>query len=305
MLNHMNQARIINTNTTRIARFGSGGAILRSSQPLGDNELMAAAPSIFAGDKHGSRSERYTYIPTIEVLNGLRKEGFAPFEVRQGGSRDDEKRGFTKHLIRLRHARDMEKAVGEYFRELVLLNSHDGTSSYQLMSGVFRLVCSNGMVVCDGQAQLLRVAHKGDIVSQVIEGAYTIIDDGRRIDANIGGMKAVELSAGEQEAFGKAAAELRFGTREDADGKVINLPPVEARQVVAPRRSADVGNDLWRTFNRAQENLTKGGVGYVHRDSKGKRTRRDTRPVNGIDGNVSLNRALWTLASEMQKLKAA
>src|SRR3712207_1922383 len=86
----------------RITRFGSGGAILRAQSPLSDEAIMSAAPSVFALEKHSSRSERYTYIPTIEVLNGLRNEGFFPYEVRQGGSRDDEKRGFTKHLLRFR-----------------------------------------------------------------------------------------------------------------------------------------------------------------------------------------------------------
>jgi hypothetical protein len=61
---------------------------------------------------------------------------------------------------------------------------------------------------------------------------------------------------------------------------------------VIARRSDDVGNDLWRTFNRTQENLTRGGMRYVHTDEAGVRSRRKTRPVNSIDGNVSLNRAL-------------
>lgn len=287
---------ISNMTHGRIARFGSGAVILRSNSPLEDAAIAQAAPSVFAGGKHDSRSARYTHIPTSEVLRGLRAEGFLPFEVRQGGSRDEAKRGFTKHLIRLRHESAMVAAGGQNFRELVLLNSHDGTSSYQLMSGIFRMVCSNGLIVADGEAQMIRVAHKGDIVSDVIEGAYTIIDDGRRIDNSIAEMGALQLNEGEQQAFATAALQLRYTDEEKA-------PPIEPVHVLRPRRSDDVGNDLWKTFNRAQENLTKGGLGYVHRNARGLQSRRDTRPVNSIDGNVSLNRALWTLASEMQKLK--
>ena len=66
--------------------------------------MRLAAPSIFAAGKHASRSERYTYIPTIEVLRGLRKEGFEPFMVAQSASRIEGKTEFTKHMIRMRHA---------------------------------------------------------------------------------------------------------------------------------------------------------------------------------------------------------
>jgi hypothetical protein len=286
----------INTiNSARVARFGSGGAILRSKNgPLTDDQIIAAAPSVFAEDKHSSRSEKYTYIPTSEVLKGLRNEGFMPYEVRQGGSRDEEKRGFTKHMLRLR--REGQVQVGDSLREIILLNAHDGTSSYRLMSGLFRLVCSNGLVIADGQAQELRIPHKGDIVSQVIEGAYRVIDEGQAIDAAVDGMRLLSLSREEQVAFAEAASELRF-----EEGKA----PVDGAQLNGARREADRGNDLWRTFNRVQENLTRGGIAYTATNAQGQRSHRHTRPVNSIDGNVNLNRALWALTAKMQELKAA
>lgn len=285
-------------HSARIARFGSGATILRArgNDPLTLDQIAAATPSVFAADKHVSRSERYTYLPTSAVLEGLAKEGFSPFEVRQGGSRDEAKRGFTKHLIRLRHA-GAALTVGGTHREVILLNSHDGTSSYQLMSGLFRMVCSNGLVVADGDMTGIRVPHKGNIVHQVIEGAYTVIDDGRRVAERIEHMQSITLASGEQLAFAEAAAALRF---EHANS------PVTPAQVNAPRRADDQGADLWRTFNRAQENLERGGLSYVQRDERGRATaRRDTRPVRSIDGNMSLNRALWLLAERMGELKAA
>lgn len=281
-------------HSARISRFGAGGAILRSRDVLTDDQIRSAAPSVFAVAAHDSRSDRYTHIPTAAVLDGLRREGFNPYEVRQGGTRIEGKREFTKHLIRLR--REGAVTVGDSVRELVLLNSHDGTSAYQLMSGMFRLVCSNGLVIADGEAQSIRVPHKGDVVSQVIDAAYEVIEDGARIDSNIESMRALQLHPDEQLAFARAAATLRF-----EDGKV----PVAAEEINRARRYEDAGTSLWLTFNRAQENLTQGGLRYVERDANGRRVaRRQTRAVNGIDGNVSLNRALWTLAAEMQKLKA-
>ena len=284
------------SSTFRSTRFGRGGGIARSTNgALTDDVMRQFAPSIFAEEAHGSRSEKFTYIPTIEVLNGLRKEGFQPYEVRQGGSKDAEKRGFTKHMIRLRQ--EGAQQVGDSFRELILLNAHDGTSSYQLINGVFRLVCSNGLIVSEGEALSMRVPHKGDIVGDVIEGAFRVIDDGKAIDGQMDEMRALTLHKDEQEAFALAAAELRFD-----EGK----NPLRADQINRSARQADQGSDLWRTFNRVQESLVRGGDRYNQTDARGFITaRRTTRPVNSVDENVRLNRALWRLASEMGKIKTA
>lgn len=292
-------------NSTRVARFGHGAVILRArgNEALSMEQLQVAAPSVFAEAAHGSRSERCTYIPTSEVLAGLAREGFAPYEVRQSGSKDDEKRGFTKHVLRLRHASHTGLIAGDSMRELILLNTHDGTSSYQLMSGLFRIVCCNGLITCEA-GEMQRVAHKGDIISNVIEGAYKIISDNAAIGENVAEMQALTLNRGEQEAFAAAALELRFNAK-DAETGEIKKAPVEPASILRLHREADRGADLWRTFNVVQENLINGGAGYVHRAANGRRSRRETRPVQSIDGNVSLNRALWTLAAKMQELKAA
>ena len=89
-------------------RFSRNTNVLRSTSPLGEEQMRLAAPSIFAAGKHVSRSERYAYIPTIEVLRGLQNEGFQPFMVAQGKSRTEGKAEFTKHMIRMRHAAQVE-----------------------------------------------------------------------------------------------------------------------------------------------------------------------------------------------------
>ncbi|TPG86712.1 DUF945 domain-containing protein [Pseudomonas caspiana] len=117
---------------------------LRSHEPLTNDQIRTVAPSIFADEAHESRSSRYVYIPTVTVLDKLREEGFQPFMVCQTRVRDQDKKDHTKHMIRLRHAsRIMDKEANE----IILLNSHDGTSSYQMIPGVFRFVCANGLVV--------------------------------------------------------------------------------------------------------------------------------------------------------------
>src|SRR5688572_6472034 len=92
------------TTPTLTTRFAYGTQVFRSETPLAEEEMRRVAPSIFAAGKHASRSERYTYIPTIEVLRALRREGFEPFMVAQGKSRTEGKTEFTKHMLRMRHA---------------------------------------------------------------------------------------------------------------------------------------------------------------------------------------------------------
>ena len=119
-------------------RFASNAHTLRNALPLAEHEMRLAAPSIFAAGKHASRSERYTYIPTIEVLRGLRAEGFEPFMVAQGKSRIAGKADYTKHMIRMRHAGQV--TARPEANEIILINSHDGASSYQMLAGVLRLL---------------------------------------------------------------------------------------------------------------------------------------------------------------------
>ena len=118
------------------SRFAPQSPILRSDRPLSDDRIRAVVPSIFADAPHGSRSDRYAYIPTSTVLTKLRQEGFEPFMVCQTRVRNEDRREYTKHLIRLRHASQIN---GDEANEIILLNSHDGTSSYQMLAGMFRL----------------------------------------------------------------------------------------------------------------------------------------------------------------------
>ena len=271
------------------SRFASRSPVLRSERPLSDDQIRAVAPSIFADAPHESRSERYSYIPTATVLQELRGEGFEPFMVTQTRVRHDDRRDYTKHMIRLRHASQIN---GREANEIILLNSHDGTSSYQMLAGMFRFVCSNGLVCGDTVADV-RVPHKGDVAGHVVEGAYQVLSGFERVKENREAMRAVTLDDGEAEVFARAALALKY----DDPNKPA---PVTESQILMPRRFDDRRPDLWSVFNRAQENLTKGGL--HGRSANGRRQR--TRPVQGIDSDVRLNRALWLLADGMRALKA-
>ena len=272
------------------SRFASRSPVLRSDSPLSDDQIHRVAPSIFAEAPHESRSQRYAYIPTATVLTELRKEGFQPFMVTQTRTRHEDRRDFTKHMIRLRHASQIN-ARGEA-NEIILLNSHDGTSSYQMLAGMFRFVCSNGLVCGDTVADV-RVPHKGDVAGQVIEGAYQVLHSFDRALESRESMQAITLDEGEAEVFARAALSLKY---DDPDKPA----PITESQILMPRRFDDRRPDLWMTFNRIQENLTKGGLSG--RSANGRR--QQTRPVQSIDSDVRLNRALWLLADGLRQLKA-
>lgn len=280
---------------TLATRFARGARVLRSESPLEEDQMRAVAPSVFALSKHASRSERYAYIPTIEVLRGLHKEGFEPFMVAQGTSRIEGKTEFTKHMIRMRHAGQVQQGRSEA-KEIILINSHDGASSYQMLAGVFRFVCCNGLVVGD-VVDDIRIPHKGNIQGEVIEGAFRVLEDFETVDATTEGMKALTLRPEEQRVFATAALALRYGETEA--GATMPAAPITAQQLMEPRRMEDAGDSLWLSFQRTQENLMRGG--QPGRSAQGRRMH--TRAVSSIDRSVQLNRALWVLAEEMRKLK--
>lgn len=272
---------------TLASRFSRNAVALRSHRPLSNDEIAEVAPSILAQAPHESRSARYSYIPTVDVLDALRGEGFQPFMVCQTRVRDDDRRAYTKHMIRLRHAGAI---AAREANEIILLNSHDGSSLFQLVGGCFRFVCQNGMVCGDTIADI-RVPHKGNVVGEVIEGAFRMLDSFEAATEQREGMMASVLDEGEQTAFARAALALRYD-----EGKPT---PVTERQLLAPRRIEDRAPDLWSTFSRVQENMIRGGL--HGRNANGRST--TTRAITGIDQNIRLNRALWLLADELRRLR--
>ncbi|CAD5570866.1 YubP [Escherichia coli] len=80
--------------------------------------------------------------------------------------RDLRRSEYSKHMLRLHregHINEIEVP------EIVLLNSHDDSSSYQMIPGIFRFICTN-VLVCGNHFGEIRVPYKGDIVGQIIEG---------------------------------------------------------------------------------------------------------------------------------------
>lgn len=282
--------------------FKVGSAITaRGNDPLSNDDLLRAAPSIFATEAHESRSARFSPVATVQVLEGLRREGFEPFSAMQAKTRDESRKDFTKHLVRLRH-RGITNLAGQAF-EIVLVNANDGTAAYQMLPGFFRMVCANGLIAGD-TFEGVKVRHSGDAVGDVIEGAYRVLSDAPKIADQVDNFRALTLNRDERNAFAEAAHVIRFPDHY-AEGDDRTETPIRADQLLQARRYDDRAADLWTTFNAVQENVIRGGLTAMGRNANGQHRRTTTREVNGIDQNRSLNRALWTLTERMAELKAA
>jgi hypothetical protein len=189
----------------------------------------------------------------------------------------------ARHLIRLRR-RCETVALRDSVPELLLLNSHDGTSSYQLRVGLFRVVCTNGLVVSMGIFPVWRVMHRGDVVQDVVCAALRISERFEQLAAAVERMERTMLDESQRLELAGDALALRFPN--DAAGAM------QPSQLLVPRRAHDVGNDLWRTFNVLQENVLRGGL--VRRSASNRLTR--SRGIQAIATDVRLNTALWEMA---------
>lgn len=260
------------------------------TQPLTEGELRRKALSVFATAPHERVSGRYQFIPTLSMIEGLGREGWLPVHAEESRVRLPDRQGFTKHLIRFRHVDGRLPMVGDSIPEIVLVNSHDASCAYQIHIGLFRLVCSNGMIVAHAGIDLIRRRHTGDAIGEAIEGTNEIMEQLPRITAKVNTFRRIELSAPEQEIFAESALQIRW-----EDGKA----PVTSAALLKARRPEDQGNDLWTTYQRVQENMLKGGV----RGRSSNHRRMTTRAVQSVDGNVRLNKALWTLTERIAVLK--
>jgi hypothetical protein len=216
-------------------------------------------------------------------------EGFMPVGAKQSGTRDAGKADFTKHLIRLRRVDDGKVYnVGDTVCEILLKNANDGTSAYDLMAGLFRIRCMNSLVAQTGTIDSVKVRHSGDVGAKVIEGTYRVLNEAEKTLAAPADWGSSGLNKDERMIFAESAHVIRFG---DTGGEAAT--PIKPEQLLIPRRHDDKANDLWTTFNVAQENVIKGGLRGVLLDQQGRRVRRvSTRAVNGIDQDIKLNKAL-------------
>jgi hypothetical protein len=282
---------------------------------LDDEALRKAAPSIFAEHAHTSRSGRYSFIPTIQVVNTLRNQGWLPVNAREQkvvGADPEQRQGYQKHIVKFHHPNHQltqyQPGVHEFIEngdvvpELNLTNSHNGGSAYELSAGLFRLVCRNGLMVCEAVLAHVHIRHVGYTDGDVRRaGDYFSDNIGKSLE-RVAAFRAVTLNEQEQLSLAVGAAMAKW--RVNQPGQL----PFDPRRLLQARRQEDMSGDLWTTFNRVQENLLKGGVRYekmVRDENTGRELykRQRTRAITGINEDLRLNSKLWDIAESLWREK--
>lgn len=258
------------------------------TQFLNEEQLYKFAPSIFSVQAHNSRSESYAQIPTIEPIRAFRDLGYYPTQAMQSKCRSVDKIGFTRHFIRLR--KEFENPINGLFPEIILINSHDGASSYQLKAGIFRLVCENGLITGKNFYEE-RIRHQGpDIVDKVFTAGKNIIEVFPTLIEKSKVWDNIALSENQMLDYAKKSLEVRFGE---------DHVEIEPYRLLTYRRSADTRNSLWNVFNVVQENLIRGKLRYF---SVKNRSLQKVREIKSVNENIRINSELWDLTNETARM---
>lgn len=259
-------------------------------------DLRKTCPSVFATHASPRVSERYTFVSTADILRPLLKEGWGITEARQrhtrSGGRNPE---FTRHYLRLRRS-DSQLVVGDVFPEVVISNSHDRQCRFFIAGGLFRLACSNGLVLGFGGKD----QHAGGIMTHIgdIARIHALIESALKASIGSGktvsGMMKRKLDERAQAKFAAQAAKVAYEEEN---------PPFDPKLLLTPRRDEDKADDLWTVYNRVQENIVRGGVRYIPEGSKREVV---TRGITHIGRSIDLNTSLWDAAvTFLPKVKAA
>jgi hypothetical protein len=257
---------------------------------LSRDRLKVEAPSAYADQPYSGTSHRYAFFPTDTVVEALRETGWAPVIAQEQRARAEDRHGFQKHMIRFHRREELGRAVLHDSRlELVLMNSHDGGCAFRIYAGVFRLVCSNGLVVADTSYGAISIRHTRKTVDQVIAASQGIAGHSDRIGENIESFRQRHLSDAERSDFASRALTLRYDSVEAA--------PVRPSFLLEPKRREDGGTSLWQSFNTIQENMMRGSRPDKFKARLESRRTARVRGLTGLDSQLNLNRNLWELAA--------
>lgn len=258
-------------------------------QKLSKEDLQRLAPQVFNHQISSKLTDKYVHIPTDTIVEDMEKLGWFPHEVKTVKARKSSG-VMSKHLIKFFNPDIMindENGNKDMYPNLLLINSHDGSTSVRFEMGVFRLVCENGLVIKSKDFGGFKMRHMGynfeDLrthINELVKTLPNVVD-------NLNKFSQIVMSPEQQKDFVKKAIEARFD-----EEKV--LPQNEIENLLTPIRKEDEGDNLWVIMNRLQEKLTRGGFSYLN--AKGKL--RKTRAIKNFTKDTEMNMKLWSIAEE-------
>jgi hypothetical protein len=257
-------------------------ANLNTIESLSKEQVKQVAPSVFTKTGSSTVSDKYSHIPTERVLDDMAVLGWNVVDAKEIKARKNQ--GFQKHMLVFANPEIViNGADGDtVFPRILLTNSHDGKNAFTFQAGLFRLVCSNGLVVADEQFSSMKIRHMGydfealqKLITEMVEKLPLTVE-------SMNNFKNKQLSEEQKQKFALEALGLRF----DIENKTFNVS-----EFLTPTRKEDEGNDLWSVFNLVQEKLVHGMVDY-RAGSKQRKARR----IKNFQQDIKLNSELYELA---------
>lgn len=295
---------------------------------MNDRPIIDLAPykSINATHEHSHLSEKYSFVPTTRIIDLLDKEGWRPMSITENRVRTVDKLGYQKHMLRFRHEAHLDGSnlKGGLIPEVVLTNSHDGSTAFQIMAGIFRIVCGNGLIVADSMFAAFSIKHIGFRDEDIINATYSVAKETPRIMDRVHQFQSLTLKKDEQWAFAEMASQVRFPqlasvaensgdimlVNEDGNVKGGNRK-ILVEELLKPRREEDAKPTLWNTYNIIQEKFVRGepkkdedafNNTWLFNPTRSRHQR--TRGIKNIHENIRINRILWALTEKMAELKS-
>lgn len=267
-------------------------------KPLSIEELKKVVPTAFSTAPTRELSEKYVHIPTSKVIEDLANLGWEPVKATQRLARKGKVSKFSKHMITFQNP-DIQiknKDGDNAFPQIIVTNSHDGLSSFKFMVGIYRLICSNGLVVADEQFSNFKIRHIGYSFEELSKTITQALEDLPNRVKILNDMRERTLSTEEQYKLALDAMLIRAGINpESEEASEFNYDQETLEDILEPRRKEDEGADLWRTFNRIQEAITQGGF---YAALKGAKVRK-VRKINSFERDLKVNQELFKLATAL------
>ena len=260
-----------------------------SKFPLTQSELMNQAPALFTEEPHYDVSDKYHFIPTIDVINEIKANNWHPVSVSEAKVRDEDKEGFQQHLVRFRHFDDL-LAPQDNAVELLLFNSHDRSKSFSISAGIYRFGCSNGRVIAESVFESYKIKHLGDRDNDVATAVANITAIKPKLMEKIDKLESIELTELEKESFARSSIPLRFNK---------NLQ-IDHTDLLIPHREEDTPNDLYTVLNVIQENLLRGNISGTNKETGRRFT---SKEITSISKDVDINQGLWNIAERIASIK--
>ena len=258
-------------------------------------QLRQEVPFAFANAPTRKVSDKYVHVPTSRVIEDLMSMGWQPVQAQQRRGRQGKNSMFSKHMIKFQNPNLIIKGNegDDVFPQIILTNSHDGTQSFKFMMGLYRLVCSNGLVIADEEFASFKIRHMGYSFEDLQELITNAVEELPKKVEVINTMKNTELTETQQKDLAFKAFLLRRGIAlgsEQAEAAKVTDEVLDS--ILEPQRKEDVGSDLWVVFNRIQEAITQGGFGGALNGAKVRKVRK----IKSFEKDLKLNQELFDLA---------